>query len=66
MPPAQLGLAHKYFASLLAAGDQTLFGVDSRPAAVLHINMNCWPGGAQNRKTIRMHACIRAGLRGPL
>ncbi len=66
MPPAQLSLAHKYFASQLAAGDQTLVTADSRLAAVLHFNMNCWQGGAQNRKTIRMHVCIRAGLRGPL
>ncbi len=66
MPPAQLSLAHKYFASQLAAGDETLVSADSRLAAVLHFNMNCWPGGAQNRKTIRMHACVSAGLRRPL
>ncbi len=65
MPPAQLRLAHKHFASQSAAGDQTLVSADSRPAAVLHFNMNCLTGGAQNRKTIRMHTCISAGLRRP-
>ena len=31
MPPAQLSLAHKHFASQLAAGGQTLVSADSRP-----------------------------------